>query len=47
MDDFLASEVATGQIDSPFNVAQAHDIFKGDFHTAPLGLVKKPGSTAL
>jgi len=47
MDDFLESEVATRQIDGPFTVTQAHDIFSGHFCTAPLGLVKQPGSTAL
>jgi len=47
MDEFLASEVATGCIDSLFMGAQAHDIFSGHFHTAPLGLVKNPGSTGL
>ena len=47
MDNFLASEVTAGQINSPFTVAQAHDIFGGHFYTALLGLVEKPGSTAL
>jgi len=47
MDHFLASEIATGHIDGPFSISQAHTIFKGHFHTAPLGLVEKPGSDML
>jgi len=47
MDNFLASEVATGHIDGPFTKDQAHAIFNGHFRTAPLGLIKNPGSDAL
>jgi len=47
MDNFLAAEVSIGHIDSPFTVTQAHAIFGSHFHTAPLGLVEKLGSTAL
>jgi len=47
MDKFLASEVAMGQIDSPLTVAKDHNVFGGHLQTAPPGLVKKPGSTAL
>ena len=47
MGNFLALEVATGQINSPFTVDQAHTLFGGHFCTAPLGLVEKPRSTAL
>jgi len=47
MDEFLASEVATGCINGPFMVDQAHTIFGGHFCTAPLGLVKKSGSATL
>jgi len=47
MDSFLAAEVATGRIDGLFTVYQAHALFGGHFHMAPLGLVEKPGSTAL
>jgi len=43
MNKFLASEVATGHIDGPFTKDQAHTIFNGHFHTAPLGLIEKPG----
>jgi len=47
MDEFLELEVAAGHINGPFTVAQAHTIFGGHFNTAPLGLIKKPGSTTL
>jgi len=47
MDNFLASEIATGRIDGPYTITQAHIIFNGHFRTAPLGLVEKPGSDAL
>jgi len=44
MDRFMATEVASGQIDGPFTVPQVHTIFGGHFYTAPLGLVEKLGS---
>jgi len=47
MDAFMATEVASCQMDSPFMVPQAHSIFGSHFHTAPLGLVEKLGSSAL
>ena len=47
MDHFLAAQVAFSQLDGPFSVMQAHTIFGGHFHTALLGLIKKPGSDAL
>jgi len=47
MDDFMAAEVASGCINGPFTVPQACTIFGSHFHTAPLGLVEKPVSSAL
>jgi len=47
MDDFLVAEVASGRINGPFSIAQAHSIFGSHFCTTPLGLVEKPGSDTL
>ena len=40
----LAEETASGRMDGPFSIAEAHTIFKGHFCTSPLGVIKKPGS---
>src|SRR6266481_2693618 len=34
-------------MDGPYSIEQAHIVFGGHFRTCPLGLVEKPGSTAL
>ena len=47
MDNFLVAKVASGCINGPFSIAQAHSVFGGHFHTTPPGLVEKPGSDAL
>ena len=47
MDSFLVEEVASGHMDSPYSIKQAHSIFKGHFQTAPLGFIEKPGSSTL
>ena len=43
----IAEEVTAGQMDGPFSIRQAHYIYGGHFRTFLLGLMKKPGSTAL
>src|SRR5882724_11401689 len=43
MDTFLEEEVSSGCMDNPFSMETTHHIFRGHFHTAPLGFTKKPG----
>ena len=45
--NIITGEVATGGMDGPYTIEQAHVIYQGHFHMCPLGLVEKPGSTAL
>jgi len=45
--NLIAEEVAAGRMDGPYTIEQAHAIYHGHFRTCPLGLVEKPGSTAL
>ena len=40
----LAEETASGCMDGPFSIVEAHTIFKGHFCTSPLGVIEKPGS---
>jgi len=47
MDKFTQEELDAGCFDRPFSIKEAHSILCGHFSIAPLGLVKKPGSTAL
>src|SRR5882724_13572428 len=47
MDNFIKEEVAAGRFDGPFSVQEARIVFGRHFHTAPLGFVEKPGSSAL
>jgi len=44
---FLAKEITSSCMDGPYSIDMAHQIFKGHFWTAPLGLVEKPSSGAL
>ena len=37
----LLDETAAGRMSGPFTVDDAHQIFKGHFHTSPVGLVEK------
>jgi hypothetical protein len=41
----LLDEVASGRMDGPFSVPDAHHVFGGHFRTSPLGLVEKAGSS--
>ena len=45
--NLIAEEVAAGRMDGPYTIEQAHVIYGGHFRTCPLGLVEKPGSSAL
>jgi len=45
--NLINEEVAAGHMDGPFTTAEAHSIYGGHFRTCPLGLVEKPGSSAL
>jgi len=47
MDNLLSEELATGHMDGPFTINEAHTIFAGHFRMAPLSFVEKPGSSAL
>ena len=40
----LAEETASGHMDGPFSIVEAHTIFEGHFCTSPLGVIEKPGS---
>jgi len=39
--DYIAEEVLLGHISGPFTCKETHLIFKGHFHTVPVGLVEK------
>jgi hypothetical protein len=41
----LLNEVASGCMDGPFSIADAHRVFNGHFCTSPLSLVEKTSST--
>jgi len=47
MDNFIQEELDARCFDRPFMTEEAHLIFSGHFHTAPLGFIEKPGSTML
>jgi len=47
MDGLLAEEATAGHTNGPFTTDEAHSIFGGHFHTAPLGFVEKPSSSTL
>ena len=47
MNNFIQEELDAGRFNGPFSVDEAHEIFSGHFHTAPLGFIEKPGSTTL
>jgi len=39
--DYIAEEVLLGHMSGPFTHEETHLIFKGHFHTVPVGLVEK------
>ena len=43
----ITEEIAAGRMDGPFTIDEAHIIYNGHFQMCPLGLVEKPGSSAL
>ena len=45
--NLITAEVMAGHMDGTFTIEQAHIIYGGHFRTCPLGLVEKPGSSAL
>jgi len=45
--NLINEEVASGRMDGPFTIEEAHSIYGGHFWMCPLGLVEKPGSTDL
>jgi len=47
MDSMIQEELLASCFNGPFSIAQAHKVFGGHFHTAPLGFVEKPGSSTL
>ena len=47
MDNFIKDELDSGHLNGPFSMEEACSMFGGHFHMAPLGLIEKPGSSAL